>query len=408
MKGVPMPYRDLSDTEFVNLIFGEGDRLGLDYIAEAKKRRQSIVPLLCDVLKKEKNYKYDGTDRWWGVVHAVYILGILGDARAIGALLEAGEYGHKYKIDWFWDVMSECFSRIGPAAIPRLKEYIDGIKSLEDHDSHNEQGALWNIWELYPETKKEIEDFFYDIIVSPDTDYTLRAHLIGDFAQINRSDLRPVFEDYFEKGEVELDTFTREDLDYFVNRVNESPAFPYDIEAFYSPEERAKRKERWDKEDERAEDGNVEDYILEYFTRIGRNEQCPCGSGKKFKKCHLPWAEEKRREMKEEEDKEEAMYMHRSAISLERQSESALRRTLASKDLLSIVPQLKEKALEAIKAPDAEFRKKGIMSYIQPVLSQITFENKKELEDFTGIFMDYYNALAYQFLNHPRDEQQIH
>lgn len=27
-------------------------------------------------------------------------------------------------------------------------------------------------------------------------------------------------------------------------------------------------------------------------TKIGRNELCPCGSGKKFKKCHLDQARE--------------------------------------------------------------------------------------------------------------------
>jgi len=23
--------------------------------------------------------------------------------------------------------------------------------------------------------------------------------------------------------------------------------------------------------------------------KIGRNEKCPCGSGRKYKKCHGPW-----------------------------------------------------------------------------------------------------------------------
>lgn len=27
--------------------------------------------------------------------------------------------------------------------------------------------------------------------------------------------------------------------------------------------------------------------IVNYFGKIGRNEECPCGSGKKYKKCCL-------------------------------------------------------------------------------------------------------------------------
>ena len=151
-------YHELSDTEFLNLIFTEGDRLGLDYIDEAKKRQQSIVPLLCEVLTEEKNYQWDGSNRWWSVIHAVYILGILGDSRSIDALFKASKYGHIYGIDWLWDAMSECYSRIGPAVIPRLKEYISEFKSTEDQNILSEIIGLCNLWESYHETREDIEE----------------------------------------------------------------------------------------------------------------------------------------------------------------------------------------------------------------------------------------------------------
>ena len=401
-------YHELSDTEFLNLIFTEGDRLGLDCVDEAKRRQQSIVPLLCEVLTEEKNYQWDGSDRWWSVIHAVYISGILGDSRSIDALLKACKYGHVYKIDWFWDAMSECYSRIGPAVIPRLKEHISEFKSREDQDILSEIIGLWNLWESYPETREDIEEYLYTVIISPDTTYGLRADLIGDFAQINRTDLKPLFEEYYEKGEVELETLSREDLDHFFDNVNEPPAFRYDIESFYSPEEIEKRQERWLKEDKKGETEDLEDYILENYNNIGRNEKCPCGSGKKFKKCHLPWAEEKLRELRDEEDRLEPMRMFRYAVTMERQSESAIHRFLTSKGMTPLFQQLKEKALEVIKAPDDEFKSKGFLSYFEPIFSQITFKGKDELEDFTKLFMDYYNALAHQYLHHPRDEKLIH
>ena len=152
----------------------------------------------------------------------------------------------------------------------------------------------------------------------------------------------------------------------------------------------------------------MEDYILENYNSIGRNEKCPCGSGKKFKKCHLPWAEETLRELREKEARLEPMEMNRYAVTMERQSESAIRRFLTSKGMTSLFQQLKDKALESIKAPDKEFKSKGFMSYFEPIFPQITFESKEELEDFTKLFMDYHNALTHQYLHHPRDEKLIH
>lgn len=49
----------------------------------------------------------------------------------------------------------------------------------------------------------------------------------------------------------------------------------------------------------------------EYLKRLkenGRNDPCPCGSGKKYKKCHLPQDEAARHEvfLKEEEERKAA------------------------------------------------------------------------------------------------------
>jgi len=41
---------DLSDQEFIHLVFTSQDRLGAGYLEEAKGRRETIVPLLCAVL----------------------------------------------------------------------------------------------------------------------------------------------------------------------------------------------------------------------------------------------------------------------------------------------------------------------------------------------------------------------
>lgn len=40
-----------------------------------------------------------------------------------------------------------------------------------------------------------------------------------------------------------------------------------------------------------------------HTSRIGRNDRCPCGSGKKYKECHLSDGEEFLSKLAEEEDR---------------------------------------------------------------------------------------------------------
>jgi SEC-C motif len=67
---------------------------------------------------------------------------------------------------------------------------------------------------------------------------------------------------------------------------------------FYAPGVIAARQDRWEQEDMAAGEGILEsadDYFdpvpLPYVRgteKVGRNDPCPCGSGKKYKKCCLP------------------------------------------------------------------------------------------------------------------------
>jgi len=66
-------------------------------------------------------------------------------------------------------------------------------------------------------------------------------------------------EEYFSKREKYLWTYTKDWL------------------SFYKANEIAKRQERWKKE--RLEQ------LIAAVPKIGRNSPCPCGSGKKYKKC---------------------------------------------------------------------------------------------------------------------------
>jgi hypothetical protein len=290
-------YQNLSDKEFLQLIFTSEERLGMDYVEEAKTRRLVVIPFLCDVLTKERNYLFEGK-RFWGVIHAVHILGILGDSRAFEAFISADKFSHKHGIDWIWDALPECYFHLGKGIIPRLMGHIEALKSSDYDFASEEILGLWNLWEGYPEERKGIESFMLKVIKDPDTHPVTRVSLIADFAQLGRRDFKPLFEGFCERGEKDFDILTRDDLDYFFDSVHCPPTSHYDLESFYSAEEIEAWQERSKEENEPE---MVEEFILKNVNCIPKNDPCPCGSGKKYKKCHLPWAEQEMTRLREEE-----------------------------------------------------------------------------------------------------------
>ena len=158
-------YQDLSDKEFLQLIFTFEGRLGPEYVEEAKTRKSVVIPFLCDALKKESNYRFED-QRIQGVIHAVHILGILADSRVFEALLSASKFSHKYDIDWIWDALPECYLRLGNGAIPKLMNHIEGFKYDSDLVS-DEIFGLWNLWEAHPKERQRIEDFLLQVLKDP-------------------------------------------------------------------------------------------------------------------------------------------------------------------------------------------------------------------------------------------------
>jgi hypothetical protein len=61
---------------------------------------------------------------------------------------------------------------------------------------------------------------------------------------------------------------------------------------FYDPVAIAARQKRWAEEDaEMLLDDEPPQPVIRSSPKIGRNDPCPCGSGKKYKKCCLPAGE---------------------------------------------------------------------------------------------------------------------
>jgi hypothetical protein len=397
-------YQNLPDKVFLRLIFTSEDRLGMDYIKEANVRRSVVIPFMYYVLSKECNYQFKD-NRHWGVIHATHILGILRNPKTFNAFVSASKFSNIYGIRWIWEALPECYFRLGKGIIPRLMCHIEALKS-SDHDYVNEEiMGLWNFWRVYPEERQRIEIFLINALLDAGTDPLTKTDLIRDFVQIGRKDLKPIFKRCYEKREVDSEVFPWEELEDLYERPRRLPTYRYNLMEFYSAEEIEARQE-----DARGpfEQSIEEELILENFDDIPEDCSCPCGSGKKFKRCHLPWAEREFALEWEEEELEREQTKMDLAVQIERKLETQVRNFLSQKGQTGLFSDLKSKVLEVVKAPTEEFTSKGLIAYLEPVFSKIEFKDKKETEDFRGVFTEYFNALSHQLPGYPKGEKLFH
>jgi hypothetical protein len=348
---------------------------------------------LREIITDPKNYKRKGK-AFWGVIHAVHLIGILRDKEGIESLLKASSLSDKNEIDWVYNAIPECLAVIGPTSIPQI------IKALKGPGEFTYKMtlslSLWNIYDRYQETRDEIEGVFVSIIQDTHLDPELRGYIVGDLAGLGKKDLKPLFYKMFDCGEIDLDTITPDDLEYFFEN-NRIPSFFTDIESFYSDKSIKKRQERWEKEGKEDLDEEYLSYLRQNSRDIGRNDPCPCGSGTKFKKCCLPRMDVLKKSLNSVDKEREELIKYRAALSLERDAEAKIRRILAKYNKTDIFPEIKEGIIRSINETTEEFISKGPMFYLKPVMNKIDFlRNKKDAEVFFGLMMDYWNALASQ------------
>ncbi|MCD6256064.1 MAG: SEC-C domain-containing protein [Deltaproteobacteria bacterium] len=171
------------------------------------------------------------------------------------------------------------------------------------------------------------------------------------------------------------------------------PTFIVEIEKFYSKEAIEERQERWREEKELE----FIDFLLENYNKIGRNEPCPCGSGKKFKKCHLPIIEAKRRELAETRERLNKLMENAAVISVLKETEMKMRQILAKQDKAYLFKEIEKNIIEAARASNEEFIERGMSYYLQPIFDKLEFQNENEAEEFSGFLMDYWNAIIYLY-----------
>lgn len=234
-----------------------------------------------------KNYEFIDDPRVHTRVHAVRTLVQLGEdaASAIDPLLPLIDT----EDDWLREEMPIFYAAMGSAAIAPLTQLLMNA----DGDLWVRSGAgdaLAEIAEHRPELRPQILPLLEQALVTAGDEDTLAGYIITNLLDIGASESLLLIEQAFSEDRVDLSVVQLPDV---------QEHFGLPVTAEWVPI-------RWGPDDELEDDDEYNEEIdtgeMELTTqdapddepaqtpfvagpKVGRNEPCPCGSGKKYKKC---------------------------------------------------------------------------------------------------------------------------
>ena len=241
------------------------------------------VPDLIRMAVDEPLYKSAPKDSaGWAPVHAWRALSQLRPEEAIEPLTQLLEYSD----DWVSEEIPTVFARIGPAAIPVLEDYLNDTS----HGSFARIVAissLYEIAEMHPQARSGCVEILVTALERFETfDPYTNGFLISYLTDLGAVEAAPLMERAFEAGRVNPMVMgdwedVQVELGLLEERTTPRPSLfgglmdrLSGMEDILNPESEARRRLR----------------------EIGRNDPCWCGSGKKYKHCHLREDQQKARE----------------------------------------------------------------------------------------------------------------
>lgn len=311
-----------SARELVDLLIRDEDRAPRNLIDECARRGDEMIELLRDAygaadaddgpVEYDENGDFEQeAGRWWLTLHAAHILGLMSNEAS--ALLLA-DYMRRISKDDDQD-MQDWLAGRWPALFankpPVAGDALLALAEDRTHDWYIRVEALSaRVAYAQRQGSNELERELRrvgEIAANEREQWDMRlfaANLLLDFP---RPQYRELLQKLARRQKGLGAVFSSQNVSEALARGADLPPwndFQSDPWQFYEPQQIAERQMRWAEETSEAEDLDADwlDDDKEYdigkpsFTmidqpvvratpKVGRNDPCPCGSGKKYKKC---------------------------------------------------------------------------------------------------------------------------
>ena len=293
---------DLNDKdiiESINYLINFKTKTPLKIIQNILDKREDALQYLINILE---------TDRYWNLpwipICVIHILSVIGGNQALQSIVKTIKKHHNNTGDWLTEEMSSIIAQFGSDAFDTLVEII------KDHhlDIWIREGALRSLAMIAknnPEIKTRSIPILKEILVEEQKKEN-RTILLNEFIEFKDKDSIPFVKSLFERkmvnesnvtideyiqvlnGEFEYleHTAVRDPLGIFGNskyyQDNEGPNYEEEEYTFLNSQDDLNTPEFYGETPEETEDSLSHKPTEK---KIGRNEMCPCRSGKKYKKC---------------------------------------------------------------------------------------------------------------------------
>ncbi len=304
----------LDPVGLIDLMIHDEDRVPRNVIDECARRSDAMIEHLADLVADDIDGQTEGAGKWWLKMHAVMILGLISTERA-GLLLvkfmrsmscKEGEDSNGLQ-DWLAGYWPALFHNKPESVLPILREFCHD-RAVNWYIRVNAIDAV--VAAALSQGSNELElalEWLAGIVADEDEDWSLRLCAGNTLLDFPRVQHRPLLDDMAARQGFLGVHFAPNDVQKAYTAMQDEASWERfnDPWKFYLPGEIAARQQRWGEED--AENDPVawdEDYsfsgneflddgypfeepYVRAVPKIGRNDPCPCGSGKKYKKCCL-------------------------------------------------------------------------------------------------------------------------
>lgn len=288
----------------IELMINDEDRVPRNVVDECARRGDAMIEQLASLSEASLDWLDVSSGEWWLKLHAVMILGLIPSERA-GLLLVkfmrrmSQEEDHDLQ-DWLASYWPALFRNKPETVLPVLRELAED----QAVDWYIRAGAI----EAYvgvaqyqgSEALDAALEWLAGIVADEEEDWTLRLCSGNTLLDFPRIQYKPLLEDMAaQQGSGFVVHFAQSDVAkaYMVMQDKANWDRFGEPWQFYATEQITARTQRWAEEDARKNEAvlaGADDYDL-YLdepyvrteTKVGRNDPCPCGSSKKFKKCCL-------------------------------------------------------------------------------------------------------------------------
>jgi hypothetical protein len=260
--------------------------------------QDAIAPLL-EIVAGYPGDDPDADERlYWAAYYAIQLLGELRATEAIEPILALLDEDD----DYIGTYIADSLGQIGQPAIEPLRAALFA-NAADVYGVARAANALARLAEIHPEHRREIVSILterLDADVLNDDPYALRAFLISDLADMRAHEAKLSIDRAFDADLVDETVIDRETYDAIMDRpegTSPNDALDLLLENRVPDLSLGEALRRLDRVMgpipadgapyvEAAEPALALTRRPQPFGRkVGRNESCPCGSGKKYKRC---------------------------------------------------------------------------------------------------------------------------